>query len=190
MGSPVFDRRRQAVKDYLQEQFRFGNLENFAADMSAFTLRLIEYGLDACIPALAELLDDADAYVRISAAIWLRIMCVNSLEYSRPEHDRKAVRVLVNTLDRGTVEQKIVTMSYLNARGVGVTKVPSLPVEAIPLLKKLLNSSDERIKLMAAIGLLPEDSGRVRYGCSRYLKPRLRATTPTYLRWQRKRSPA
>jgi HEAT repeat protein len=152
--------RLDDVKDYLRGQFRFENIKNFVRGIPSFTLRLIEYGLDTVVPALADLLDDPDAFVRIYAALWLRITRKNSPRHVRPEHERRAVRVLIDALSGRAIEQKIMTMSILTAKEIGSTKAPSFPREAIPILANLLKHEDARLRVMAAIVLLPHNPER------------------------------
>ena len=160
MNPLIHGRRLDDVKDYLREQFRFENFENFIKDVSVFTLRLMEYGLDIVVPALADLLDDPDVFVRIYAAFWLRLIGRNSPRYVRPEHDRRAVRVLIDSLSGRIIEQKIMTMSFLAAKELGDTKAPSFPQEAIPILTNMLKHPDARLSVMAAIVLLPHNPER------------------------------
>jgi HEAT repeat protein len=160
MNPLIHGHRLDDVKDYLREQFRFENFENFMKDVSAFTLRLMEYGLDTVVPALADLLDDPDAYVRIYASYWLRLIGKNSPRYVRPEHERQAVRVLMDSLSGGTIDQRIMTLVFLTAKEIGSTRVPSLPGEAIPILAKILKHPDGRLRVMAASILLPHNPER------------------------------
>ncbi|MGH7169980.1 MAG: HEAT repeat domain-containing protein [Acidobacteriaceae bacterium] len=179
-NSLVFDRRRQAVKDYLREQFRFKNIENFLADIPTFSLRLIEYGLDIAVPALCELIDDPDTFVRIFAALWIRLTRQNTPRYVRPEHDRQAVRVLMEALSGGTIEQKIMTMSFLTIREYKSTKPPRFPLEAIPILTKMLRHSDSRLKIMAAITMLPQKPTRAMGRVIQILESALVGDDPTF----------
>ena len=59
-GSPLmnplfYGPRLEAVKDYLREQFRFENIENFTKGLPSFTFRLIEFGLEIIVPALTRI---------------------------------------------------------------------------------------------------------------------------------------
>lgn len=153
MSTRPLDAGRDGVAALLRDHFRPENLDRAFGDLNAFVLRLTELGLAACVPALADLLDDPDRCVRSQAAWWLRLLRRNAPGAVRRDQDGRAAGVLVAAV-REAGEERLLPLLLLGMGGHGAVEPPPVPDEAIPVLADLVAGSDERLAVAAAAALV------------------------------------
>lgn len=148
---------RDGIAALLRDHFRPENLDRAFGDLNAFVLRLTELGLAACVPALADLLDDPDRCVRSQAAWWLRLLRRNAPGAVRRDQDGRAAKVLVAAV-REAGEERLLPLLLLGMGGHGAVEPPPVPDEAIFVLAELVAGPDERLGVAAAAALVRTDA--------------------------------